>query len=45
MFGTPRNAYDCQQGRTLCNTRNVDFSTTGLEAPFSLIADGAFSVR
>jgi len=45
MFGTPRNAYDCQQGRTLCNTRNVDFSTTGLNAPFSLIADGAFSVR
>lgn len=25
MFGTPRNAYDCQQGRTLCNTNNVDF--------------------
>jgi len=45
MFGTPRNAYDCQQGRTLCNTNNVDFSTTGLTTPFSLIADGSFSAR
>jgi len=44
-FGTPRNAYDCQQGRTLCNTHNVDFSTGGLNAPFSLIADGSFSAR
>ncbi len=45
MFGTPRNAYDCQQGRTLCNSNAVDFSQAGLTAPFSLIADGSFSLR
>jgi len=44
-FGSPRNSFDCQQGRTLCNTLNVDFSTSGLQVPFSLIADGSFSAR
>ena len=54
-LGNARNTYDCQMGRTCgnamppscgpCLTTNVDFSTTGMNGPYSLTADGSFSAR
>uniref|UniRef100_A0A7S0EWB6 PA14 domain-containing protein n=1 Tax=Hanusia phi TaxID=3032 RepID=A0A7S0EWB6_9CRYP len=44
-FGTARNSFDCGMGQSGCLTTNIDWSTAGLDGPFSLASDGSFSAR
>jgi len=49
-FGTPRNSYDCilpgsQYYTAKCDTSNMDWSTSDMLTPGSLMADGIFSAR